>query len=189
MQFQKTLAIACTAALTLALAGCASAPKPPRPDYLLTKDMVSNLDDVAILFNAYQTPQAKIAQAKAAKEKPMFKMYSDAERDQPKELDASLSKILRMEAAGSESYNLYLDRHRRTVPFLYVTPGIYQVTVRCDYGKLYAEIPTVVLAQKGKTYLIHCTLTGEATKPVFTITVDDAQDTNKDRLGAPVALK
>ncbi len=188
MHMNKTLLTIGTASVVLALVGCSSPPKQVRPDYLLTKDMVSNLEEVTVLFNAYRTPEAKAAQAKAAKEKPLFKMYSDAERDQIKDVDASLAKILRVDAAGSESFNLNLDRHGRTWPYVIVTPGIYQVTVHCSYGNLYADISAVVLAQKGKTNFVSCTLKDEATKPVFRIKVGEAQDTEKNVLAAPIAL-
>lgn len=188
MPINKTLVTLGTASLVLALSGCSSAPKQVRPDYLLTKDKVSSLEDVTVIFNAYRTPEAKAAQAKAAKEKPLFKIYSDAERDEVKDVDASLSNIKRMDAAGSESFNLNLDRHGRTWPYVIVTPGIYQVTIHCNYGNLYADISTIVLAQKGKTNFVSCTLRDEASKPVFRIKVGDAQDSDKNVLAAPIAL-
>lgn len=188
MHMNKTLLTIGTASVVLALVGCSSPPKQVRPDYLLTKDMVSNLEDVTVLFNAYRTPEAKAAQAKAAKEKPLFKMYSDAELDQVKDVDASLANIQRMDAAGSESYNLNLDRHGRTWPYVIVTPGIYQITVHCNYGNLYADISAIVLAQKGKTNFVSCTLKDEATKPVFRIKVGEAQDSEKNVLAAPITL-
>jgi hypothetical protein len=188
MQITKTLLTTCATTLLFTLAGCSSPPKQVRPEYLLTNDKVGNLEEVAILFNAHRTQEAKAAQAKAAKEKPLFKMYSDAERDEPKDVDASLSKIQRMDAAGSESFNLNLDRHGRTWPYVVVTPGIYQFTVHCTYGNLYADISTMVIAQAGKTNFVSCTLKDEATKPVFKIKVGEAQDTDKNVLSTPITF-
>lgn len=188
MTMNKSLLTVGAASLLLALAGCSSPPKQVRPDYLLTKDTGTNLEEVAIIFNAYRTVEAKALQAKAAKEKPMFKMYSDAERDQVKDVDASLANIQRMDAAGSESFNLNLDRHGRTWPYVIVTPGIYQVTVHCNYGNLYADISAIVLAQKGKTNFVSCTLKDEASKPVFRIKVGEAQNSEKNVLATPITL-
>lgn len=180
----------CTLALVVVIAGCANTTKQVqvRPNYLLNKDNAGNLNEVAILVNAYRTPEAKAAQAKAQKEKPLFKFYSEEERNLPQEVDASLASILRMDGSSSESYRLTLDRHGRTWPYQIVTPGTYQLTVHCSYGDFYADLKTVVVAQKGKTNSISCMVKNAAVNAEFKVTVSDAKDTDKNTLAMPIVF-
>ena len=67
-----------------------------------------------------------------------------------------------------------------------MTPGIYNVTIHCSYGNLYADISAIVIAQKGMTNFVSCTLTDEATKPVFKIKVGEAQETDKNVFSTPI---
>lgn len=188
MHMNKILVTVCTLSLLVAFTGCASSQKQVqvRPDYLLNKDKAGNLNEVAMLVNAYRTPEAKAAQAKAQKERPLFKFYSEEERNSLEEVDASLAGILRIDGSPSESYRLTLDRHGRTWPYQIVTPGTYQLTVHCRYGAFYADISTVVVAQKGKTNFINCTVKNAAVNAEFKVTVSDALDTDKNVLAMPI---
>lgn len=188
MRLNKSLVTACTISVLTVLTGCANTPKQEqvRPDYLLGKDQANNLNGIAILVNGYRTPEAKAAQAKAQKEKPLFKFYSEEERNLPEEVDASLASILRMDGSANESYRLTLDRHGRTWPYQIVKPGTYQLIVHCSYGQFYADIPTVVVAQKGKTNFFKCTVRNAAINAQFNVSVSEAQDTDKNTLSMPI---
>ncbi|MBT0570965.1 hypothetical protein KIK84_11540 [Curvibacter sp. CHRR-16] len=177
-----------TVGLALALlSACSSTPKQVRPSYLLSQQTMGSLSDVGVLLNAYRTPEAKAAQDKARKERPLFKRDTDEERNMVKAVDASLFAISRMDDVEStQPYPLALDRHGRTMPYLLLTPGIYRVTVHCKYADLFAYISTLALVKKGHTTTVSCTLKDEATKPVFKAAVADPEATAPDLLSMPV---
>lgn len=189
----RTARILCTASvawgLLALLSACSSTPKATRPAYLLSQRTMGSLDEVGVLLNSYRTPEAKAAQAKAAKERPWFKRDTDEERNIVKGVDASLVAIARMDDVDERKpYPLLLDGSGKTLPYLLLQPGIYQVTVRCNYNGLFTDLRTLTLVKKGHTSAVSCTLKDEATSPVFKVSVLDPEPTAPDLLSMPVHL-